>query len=85
MSEKLLAAKIVNTHGIRGEVKAVYYTDSPQFFEDIKKTAVIIFDFIHSYIFAYCNIVLYLSVIALQIFESDFSFKFLLLQIRLLR
>lgn len=36
MSEKLLAAKIVNTHGIRGEVKAVYYTDSPQFFEDIK-------------------------------------------------
>ena len=37
MSEKLLAAKIVNTHGIRGEVKAVYYTDSPKFFEDIKK------------------------------------------------
>ncbi len=37
MDEKLLAGKVVNTHGIRGEVKAVYYTDSPQFFENIKK------------------------------------------------
>lgn len=37
MEERLLAAKIVNTHGIRGEVKAVYYTDSPLFFEDIKE------------------------------------------------
>ena len=36
MKDRLLAGKIVNTHGIRGEVKALYYTDSPQFFEDIK-------------------------------------------------
>lgn len=36
MENKLLAAKIVNTHGIRGETKAVYYTDTPFFFENIK-------------------------------------------------
>lgn len=37
MKEKLLAGKIVNTHGIRGEIKAVYYTDSPAFFDNVSK------------------------------------------------
>lgn len=27
--------KIVNTHGVRGEVKAVYYANSPEFFEKV--------------------------------------------------
>lgn len=36
MDNTLLAAKIVKTHGIRGEVKAFCYTDSPLFFKDIK-------------------------------------------------
>lgn len=37
MKEKLLAGKIVNTHGIRGELKAVYYTDSPAFFDTVRE------------------------------------------------
>lgn len=36
MEKELFAAEIVNTHGIRGEVKAIYHTDSAEFFEDIK-------------------------------------------------
>ncbi len=32
----LVCGKIVNTHGLRGEVKALYYTDGPDFFEDVK-------------------------------------------------
>ena len=32
----LECGKIVNTHGLRGEVKALYYTDSPDFFENVK-------------------------------------------------
>lgn len=38
MEEVLLleCGKIVNTHGLRGEVKALYYTDSPAFFENVK-------------------------------------------------
>lgn len=27
--------KIVNTHGVRGEVKAIYFADSPEFFEEV--------------------------------------------------
>jgi len=33
----LLCGKIVNTHGISGEVKALYYADSPSFFDKIKE------------------------------------------------
>jgi len=33
----LVCGKIVNTHGLRGEVKALYYTDGPDFFENVKK------------------------------------------------
>ncbi len=36
MEKELLAAEIVNTHGIRGEVKAICHTDSPEFFFDIE-------------------------------------------------
>ncbi len=36
MEKELFAAEIVNTHGIRGEVKAIYHTDSPEFFDNIK-------------------------------------------------
>lgn len=36
MEKELFAAEIVNTHGVRGEVKAIYHTDSPEFFDDIK-------------------------------------------------
>ena len=32
----LEAGKIVNTHGLKGEVKVVPWTDSPETFEDIK-------------------------------------------------
>jgi len=32
----LLCGKIVNTHGLRGEVKALYYTDGPDFFKNVK-------------------------------------------------
>ncbi len=32
----LVCGKIVNTHGLRGEVKALYYTDSPDFFAQVK-------------------------------------------------
>ncbi len=32
----LECGKIVNTHGLRGEVKVVYYTDAPDFFNTIK-------------------------------------------------
>lgn len=28
--------KIINTHGVKGEVKAMYYADSPQFFKKVK-------------------------------------------------
>ncbi len=34
--EKLEAGKIVNTHGLRGEVKIVPWTDSPETFENIE-------------------------------------------------
>jgi 16S rRNA processing protein RimM len=27
--------KIVNTHGVRGDLKAIYYADSPDFFEEV--------------------------------------------------
>ena len=33
---KLEVGKIVNTHGLRGEVKIVTWTDTPDVFEDIK-------------------------------------------------
>ena len=33
----ILVAKIVNTHGLRGEVKALYYTDGPAFFDTVKR------------------------------------------------
>ena len=33
----LHCGKIVNTHGIRGEVKVLCYADSPDFFDDVKK------------------------------------------------
>ena len=32
----LVCGKIVNTHGLRGEVKALYYTDSLDFFAKVK-------------------------------------------------
>lgn len=32
----LTCGKIVNTHGLRGEVKALYYTDGPAFFNHVK-------------------------------------------------
>lgn len=32
----LTCGKIVNTHGLRGEVKALYYTDGPDFFDTVK-------------------------------------------------
>ncbi len=32
----LICGKIVNTHGLRGEVKALYYTDAPAFFDTVK-------------------------------------------------
>ena len=32
----LEVGKIINTHGLRGEVKVVTWTDSPEIFEDIK-------------------------------------------------
>lgn len=32
----LECGKIVNTHGLRGEVKVVYYTDAPDFFNTVK-------------------------------------------------
>ncbi len=32
----LLCGKIVNTHAIAGEVKVLYYTDSPEFFDNIE-------------------------------------------------
>ena len=32
----LEVGKIINTHGLRGEVKVVTWTDSPEVFEDIK-------------------------------------------------
>lgn len=35
MSEMIEVMKIVNTHGVRGEVKAIYYADSPEFFEKV--------------------------------------------------
>ena len=33
----LLCAKIVNTHGVLGEVNAIIYADSPEFFEGIRE------------------------------------------------
>ena len=33
----LECGKIVNTHGLRGEVKALYYTDDPAFFDTVKR------------------------------------------------
>ena len=35
----LEVGKIVNTHGLRGEVKVVPWTDYPEVFEDIKKVS----------------------------------------------
>lgn len=32
----ILVLKIVNTHGVRGEVKALYYADGPDFFARVK-------------------------------------------------
>ena len=34
--DKLEVGKIVNTHGLKGEVKIVTWTDSPDVFEDIE-------------------------------------------------
>ena len=34
--ERLEVGKIVNTHGLRGEVKIVTWTDTPDVFEDIE-------------------------------------------------
>lgn len=36
-SNRLEVGKIVNTHGLRGEVKVVSWTDYPEVFEDIEK------------------------------------------------
>lgn len=33
----LHCGKIVNTHGISGEIKMLYYADSPDFFSNVKK------------------------------------------------
>lgn len=33
--ERLEAGKIINTHGLRGEVKVITWTDYPEIFEDI--------------------------------------------------
>ncbi|MCH5184979.1 MAG: 16S rRNA processing protein RimM [Oscillospiraceae bacterium] len=41
LSDKLEAGKIVNTHGLRGELKIIPWTDSPEVFEDIKRVYVI--------------------------------------------
>ena len=35
----LEVGKIVNTHGLRGEVKVVPWTDYPEVFEDIKNVS----------------------------------------------
>lgn len=32
----LLCGKIVNTHGVAGDVKMLYYTDGPAFFDNVK-------------------------------------------------
>ena len=34
--DKLEVGKIINTHGLRGEVKVVTWTDYPEVFEEIK-------------------------------------------------
>lgn len=36
-SDRLEVGKIVNTHGLRGEVKVVPWTDYPEVFEDLEK------------------------------------------------
>lgn len=36
----LEVGKIINTHGLRGEVKVVTWTDSPEVFEDLKNVVV---------------------------------------------
>lgn len=36
MNNQLEAGKIINTHGLRGEVKVVTWTDYPEVFEDIE-------------------------------------------------
>ena len=36
MENMLHCGKIVNTHGVRGDIKALYFTDSADFFEKIK-------------------------------------------------
>jgi len=36
MNNQLEAGKIINTHGLRGEVKVVTWTDYPEVFEEIK-------------------------------------------------
>lgn len=40
MDNKLEIGKIVNTHGLRGEVKVTVWMDSPEDFEDIKNVYV---------------------------------------------
>ncbi|MBO4897635.1 MAG: 16S rRNA processing protein RimM [Clostridia bacterium] len=37
MENMLHCGKIVNTHGISGDVKALFFTDSPDFFSEIDK------------------------------------------------
>ena len=36
MSDKILVLEIVNTHALRGDVRALYYADSPDFFNSLK-------------------------------------------------
>ena len=36
MSEKILVLEIVNTHGLKGDVRALYYADSPAFFDSLE-------------------------------------------------
>lgn len=35
MDQLLLTGKFVNTHGVRGVLKALYYTDSPDYFKNV--------------------------------------------------
>lgn len=37
MENRLLCGKIVNTHGVHGEVKLLIFADGPEFFEGLKK------------------------------------------------
>jgi len=42
MNEFLNIGKIINTHGVKGEVKVMPLTDDPGRFEDLKKITVVL-------------------------------------------